>query len=67
MNMIQSRDHEMGTYEINKISLSYFDDKTYIQTNGLMDWLLVTRVKKNKQTVILITIKRKTFLTSKFF
>ena len=34
MNRIQSKDHRIGTYEINKISLSCFDDKTYIQNNG---------------------------------
>ena len=27
MNRIQSKDHGMGTYEINKISLFCFDDK----------------------------------------
>ena len=37
MNRIQSKDHGIGTYEINKISLSCFDDKIYIQNNGLMD------------------------------
>ena len=30
MNEIQSKDHIIGTYEIDKISLSCFDDKTYI-------------------------------------
>ena len=34
MNRIQSKDHKTGTYEINKISLSCFDDKTYNQNNG---------------------------------
>ena len=34
MNRIQSKDHRIGTYEINKISLSCFDDKIYIQKNG---------------------------------
>ena len=34
MTRIQSKDHKIGTYEINKISLSCFDDKTYIQKNG---------------------------------
>ena len=34
MNRIQSKDHKTGTYEINKISLSCFDDKIYIQGNG---------------------------------
>ena len=29
MNRIQSKDHRTGTYEINKISLSCFDDNTY--------------------------------------
>ena len=34
MNRIQSKDHKIGTYEISKISLSYFDDKIYIQSTG---------------------------------
>ena len=34
MYRIQSKDHEIGTYQINKISLSCFDDKIYIQNNG---------------------------------
>ena len=34
MNRIQSKDHRIGTYEINKISLPFFDDKMYIQNNG---------------------------------
>ena len=34
MNRNQSKDHKIRTYEINKISLSCFDDKIYIQNNG---------------------------------
>ena len=34
MNRVQSKGHKIGTYEINKISLSSFDDKIYIQNNG---------------------------------
>ena len=34
MNRIQSKDKRIGTKKINKISLSCFDDKIYIQTNG---------------------------------
>ena len=34
INRIQSKDHRIGTYEINKISLSCFDDKIYIKNNG---------------------------------
>ena len=33
-NRIQSKDNRIRTYEINKISLSCFDDKIYIQNNG---------------------------------
>ena len=33
-NKIQSKDQRIGTYEINKISLSCLDDKIYIQNNG---------------------------------
>ena len=29
MNRIESKDHQIGKYEINKISLSCFDEKTY--------------------------------------
>ena len=32
MNRIQIKYHKIGTYEISKISLSYFDDKIDIQT-----------------------------------
>ena len=34
MNRIQSKNHRIGTYEINKVSLSCFDDKIYILNNG---------------------------------
>ena len=34
MNGIQSKDHRIGAYKINKISLSCFDDKMYIQNDG---------------------------------
>ena len=34
INRIDSKDHVIGTYEIQKISLSSFDDKIYIQNNG---------------------------------
>ena len=31
---IKSKDYRIGTYEINKISLPFFDDKIYIQNDG---------------------------------
>ena len=34
MNVIQNKDHIIESYEINKISLSWIDDKIYIQNNG---------------------------------
>ena len=34
MNRIQTKDYKRGTFEINKISLSWFDDKIYILNNG---------------------------------
>ena len=33
VNRIQSKDHRIGTCKFNKISLSCFDDKIYIQNN----------------------------------
>ena len=36
MNRTQSKDHRMGTYEINKISLSCFDDKISIKKMNVM-------------------------------
>ena len=36
VNRIQSKDHRIGIYEINKISLSCFDDKIYIQKQNLL-------------------------------
>ena len=34
MNRIQGKNHRIGGYEINEISLSCFDDKIYILSNG---------------------------------
>ena len=34
INKIQSKDHKLGTYEINKTSLCCFNDKIFIQNNG---------------------------------
>ena len=35
MRRIQSKKHKMGTYEINKISLSCFVDKRFVFHNGI--------------------------------
>ena len=35
MRRIQSKKHKIGTYEIDKISLSCFDDKRFILDDGI--------------------------------
>ena len=35
MKRIQSKRHKLGTYEIDKISLSCFDDKRYVLDDGI--------------------------------
>ena len=35
MKTIRSQRHQLGSYEINKIALSCFDDKRYIHKNGI--------------------------------
>ena len=53
INRIQSKDHIRGTYEINKISLSCFDDKIYIRNNGCNG--------------LILSLIRTAFLSSKLF
>ena len=38
MRCIRSMKHQLGTYEINKISLSCFDDKRYIHDDGITSY-----------------------------
>ena len=35
MRRIQSKKHKIGTYEINKTSLSCFDDKRFVLNDGV--------------------------------
>ena len=35
---IRSQNHQLGSYEINKVSLSCFDDKRYIQNDGISSY-----------------------------
>ena len=35
MERIQAKGHKIGTYEIDKISLSCFDDKRHVLDNGI--------------------------------
>ena len=38
MKTIRSENHELGSYEINKVSLSCFDDKRYLNDDGLTSY-----------------------------
>ena len=42
MKTIRSQKHQLGSYEINKVSLSCFDDKHYIYDNGQAVMLMDT-------------------------
>ena len=35
MKRIQSKSHQLGTFEVSKISLSFFDDKRHILDDGI--------------------------------
>ena len=37
MNTIESKNHRIGTYEVNKISLPCFYDKYILKTMDMMD------------------------------
>ena len=38
MKTIRSKKRELGSYEINKVSLSCFDDKRYILNDGIKSY-----------------------------
>ena len=38
MKTIRSQNHQLGSYEINKVSLSCFDDKRYILNDGISSY-----------------------------
>ena len=49
MKRIQSKKHKLETYEIDKISLSFYDDKRYVQMMEFIRWLIL--IKKASQAV----------------
>ena len=65
MSKIQSRDHRLGTYEINKISWSSFDGKIYIKKMEMTDYFSVIRVNYEKNNY-LDNYSKKAFLASIF-
>ena len=65
MKRIQSKDHRIATYEINKI-LSCFDDKIYNQSNGCYRLVISITIKKSffvKQIVLISSLIRTPFLS----
>ena len=56
MKTIRSQNHELGSYEINKVSLSCFDDKRYIHKNGITSYAYGhykrTHRKKISKTIV---------------
>ena len=49
MKTIRSQKHQLGSYEINKVSLSCFDNKCYIRATL---WTLQNRIDKRHQSFI---------------
>ena len=65
MKRIQSKDHRIATYEINKI-LSCFDDKIYNQSNGCYRLVISITTKKSffvKQILLISRLIRTAFLS----
>ena len=45
MKRIQSELHRIGTYDINKVSLSCFDDKIYVLDDGINTLVYIDGIK----------------------
>ena len=63
MSKIQSRDHRLRTYEINKISWPSFDGKIYIRKMEMTDYFSNIRVNYKKNNY-LDNYSKKAFLAS---
>ena len=54
MKRIQSKKHKIGTYEINKISLSCFDDKRYVLDDGIHTLAYFHKGCNNRKKIVMI-------------
>ena len=55
MKRAQSKKHKLGTYEINKIYLSCFDDNRYaLDVRWLIFIKIVSKVLKRLKTILII-------------
>ena len=65
MKRIQSKKHKIGTYEMNKISLSCFDDKRFILDDGIHTLAYFhkdcKKQKKNSKRFSQMVINKKRF------
>ena len=46
MKIIQNKKHKLGTYEIDNISLSCFDDKRYVLDDGIRTFIFIKIVSQ---------------------
>ena len=54
MRRIQAKNHKIGTYEIDKISLSWFDDKKFILDDGIHTLAYFQKNSRKKYKKIMI-------------
>ena len=58
LRRIQGKKHKIGTYEMNKIFLSVFDDKRFVLNNGIHTLAYFHKDLKNRFTQMIINKKR---------
>ena len=56
MKRIQSKKHKIGTCEIDKTSLSCFDDKRYVLDDGVILWLIFIKIVTKNVIIIIIKV-----------
>ena len=54
MKRIQSKKHKLGTYGIDKISLSCFDDKRYVLKKNVIKKIVIKKIGINEKKVMII-------------
>ena len=54
MRKVQGKKHKMGTYKINKISLSWFDDKRFVLNDGIHTLAYFHKDLKNRFSQMII-------------
>ena len=61
MKRIQAKKHKIGTYEINKISLSCFDDKRQVLDDGIHTLAIFIKIASQvvKKLQMIVPIKKK--------